>query len=727
MSEDPSSMILPPSNSLPPSVVTEEPLEDPKESSNNNDSEQKHHETNDIQEKPENSEPPFHEKEESAPVVEQSEEDEDYDPAHEDFFTETQKDGNNTDDEEDDDEYNPDTEFGDDTVVEQQQQQQQQQQPKNKEEEEDPSLAEYVMSIPFINHPLFLQLDDTSKKVLIEEYTKNPSDSKFDIFKDSSVTAVNLNTSKNEPNDDGAPEPYDENDSNGSQEAYYKSRNKSCKRPSLKDPMNYQELEEYGNFVRNELEYLTAGNWDKMPPGSRMFIGNLPVSSVTKQILWRIFKQYGEVVQITIKSNYGFCQFKTAEECANAIKGESSVPLHGKMMLLEVSKPQKSKSSTTEDRHHISNPHSHPASRINTRTKNGGSEYIPLSSKRANSHHSTYDQRAGNSKRSKYDGSSSNISVTKGGYYNSKNNFRPGTECQVYVKHAADPKLVSFLLSRLSSAGLSVNKTDISPQMSLKSLINDAAYSGVYGIIVVHRDGNLDVQTFEKTDDGGVKFDEYQAVSVDVAVELFMRSRGSNSRNGGDHGQNNYRHPNNNRRGQTRSYENYDQNRHNNSFNGSQNSYGGNPNMMPVGQPSYHQTQRDSPQQSHVNPDLIQTLSSFDQGSLQNLLSLVKKLPAGSNASSFNGFSQPQQPQQSYQQPPPPPVQNQYQSPPQQFQQQYQSGLSPYQQQQQMSPSYPPHPPPAPPNQFDNSNTTSRTDPNNIQSLMQTLKRLQGN
>ncbi|ODV60601.1 Nab3 Rrm Ucuu complex, partial [Ascoidea rubescens DSM 1968] len=70
---------------------------------------------------------------------------------------------------------------------------------------------------------------------------------------------------------------------------------------------------------------------------SRLFIGNLPANSITKQNMWRIFNQYGDVIQISIKEGFGFCQFRTIDQCSAAIEGESNVPLRGKVMHLEIS------------------------------------------------------------------------------------------------------------------------------------------------------------------------------------------------------------------------------------------------------------------------------------------------------------------------------------------------------------------------------------------------------
>ena len=43
---------------------------------------------------------------------------------------------------------------------------------------------------------------------------------------------------------------------------------------------------------------------------SRIFIGNLAVEKVTNKELVEIFEKYGKVIEVSIKSSYGFVQYE---------------------------------------------------------------------------------------------------------------------------------------------------------------------------------------------------------------------------------------------------------------------------------------------------------------------------------------------------------------------------------------------------------------------------------
>lgn len=569
-------------------------------------------------------------------------------------------------------------------------------------------LMQYVLSLPFVKDPLFLALDDETKKNLISEYLQNPKDEKF--LKYTNLAKSNAGSFTEDVQD-------------------VKSINPFCRRPDLNSPMTPEETISYNAFMAQEGEYVTSGNWDQFPVGSRLFIGNLPANTVTKQTLWRIFSKYGEVIQISIKAGYGFCQFKTVDQCMDSIQGERQVPLHGKVMHLEVSKSQqKNRNSgqyisggTARGRQNQSN--------INNLQNTGGTyEYTPISGTRRNNSKREYNDPVMDAKRQKSESS----------FYSqgSENNIPQGTECQLYIKKAADNGLVNQLMLRLRNSGIVVNVMHLAPQTSLRALINDAAHTGVNGVIVIHRDGNLDVQIFQTSNDGGVRFDEYQTVTIEVAVELFMRAKGTKHQN---RGHDNHRGRNNShRRNQSRNHgssfddDNYDNYQGNQSymqpqsFNGSQQSQGSFQ-QQPYQQNSYQQNSyqqssyrppRQQPQQQpqqlqqqppvqapQISPNVLQTLSSFDQNSLQSLFSLVQQVQPGNN------ISTPPPPQNPYGYPPQQqPAQPAYQPPPQQYNQ---------------------PPPPPPPQQYPPAEQappqSNNADPNNIQSLMQTLQRLQQN
>ncbi|RPA81169.1 hypothetical protein BJ508DRAFT_114794 [Ascobolus immersus RN42] len=118
-------------------------------------------------------------------------------------------------------------------------------------------------------------------------------------------------------------------------------------------PFSPEEEKAYEEFLSEEREYVSKGQWDRFPAGSRLFIGNLPTEKVTKRDLFRIFSRHGRLAQISIKQAFGFIQFLDVSSCHSAIKGEEGTPVRGRRMHLEVSKPQK---NTRQERRRTRSP-----------------------------------------------------------------------------------------------------------------------------------------------------------------------------------------------------------------------------------------------------------------------------------------------------------------------------------------------------------------------------------
>ncbi|KAI9754085.1 MAG: hypothetical protein M4579_004868 [Chaenotheca gracillima] len=78
----------------------------------------------------------------------------------------------------------------------------------------------------------------------------------------------------------------------------------------------------YDQFLHDERTYVTEGQWDRFPPNSRLFIGNLPTEKVTKRDLFHIFHRHGKLAQVSIKQAYGFIQFLDSESCHRALQNE---------------------------------------------------------------------------------------------------------------------------------------------------------------------------------------------------------------------------------------------------------------------------------------------------------------------------------------------------------------------------------------------------------------------
>lgn len=108
----------------------------------------------------------------------------------------------------------------------------------------------------------------------------------------------------------------------------------------------------YDEFLHDEREYVTEGQWDKFPPNSRLFIGrlsrsntpsemldcqqsyagNLPTEKVTKRDLFHIFHKHGKLAQISIKQAYGFVQFLESNACYRALQSEQGMMVRGRKM-----------------------------------------------------------------------------------------------------------------------------------------------------------------------------------------------------------------------------------------------------------------------------------------------------------------------------------------------------------------------------------------------------------
>ncbi|ODV90263.1 hypothetical protein CANCADRAFT_19560, partial [Tortispora caseinolytica NRRL Y-17796] len=72
-------------------------------------------------------------------------------------------------------------------------------------------------------------------------------------------------------------------------------------------------------------------------PGTRLFVGNLAGTRVTKSDLWRVFAKHGKIAQITYKANYGFVQFVKPNDCLRAQRAENGAYLLNREMKLEIS------------------------------------------------------------------------------------------------------------------------------------------------------------------------------------------------------------------------------------------------------------------------------------------------------------------------------------------------------------------------------------------------------
>lgn len=104
----------------------------------------------------------------------------------------------------------------------------------------------------------------------------------------------------------------------------------------------------YDEFLEDERKYVTDGQWDQFPYGSRLFIGesptrlsvmsvltcqgNLPSEKVTKRDIFHRFFRHGKLAQISIKQAYGFVQFLDTASCHEALQAEQGHEVRGRRM-----------------------------------------------------------------------------------------------------------------------------------------------------------------------------------------------------------------------------------------------------------------------------------------------------------------------------------------------------------------------------------------------------------
>ncbi|SCU93308.1 LADA_0G02388g1_1 [Lachancea dasiensis] len=260
-------------------------------------------------------------------------------------------------------------------------------------------------------------------------------------------------------------------------------------RPNLLQPMSPAERKRYNEYLRGENRITEIQN---IPPKSRLFIGNLPLKNVAKDDLFRIFSPYGHIYQINIKNAFGFIQYDNPQSVRAAIAGESNEMNFGKKLILE-----------------ISSSNSRPQYDHGDHGTNSSSTFISSSKRPFDEDEEEEDMYSESQKRGK----------------------RRVPECQIFVKRTADRSYATEVFNRFrQGSGLETDMIFLKPRMELRKMINDAAYDGVLGVVLVNKTRNVDIQTFYKGSQGETKFDEYASVSCEDALAIFNNLKGS--RNG---------------------------------------------------------------------------------------------------------------------------------------------------------------------------------------------------
>lgn len=272
----------------------------------------------------------------------------------------------------------------------------------------------------------------------------------------------------------------------------YENTTRGRTRPDLNGPMSPEERERYAQYLHGENKITEMHD---IPPKSRLFIGNLPLKNVSKEDLFRIFSPYGHILQINIKNAFGFIQYNNPQSVRDAIQSESQEQNFGKKLILE-----------------ISSSNARPQYDHGDHGTNSSSTFIS-SSKRPFQHE---------------EDDAADMYNDNQGYKKSK---RRVPACVIYVKRTADRNYANEVFNYFRrGTDLDTDMIFLKPRMELRRMINEVAHDGAWGVILVNKTRNVDIQTFYKGPQGETKFDEYVSISADDAVAIFNNlkpSRGS--------------------------------------------------------------------------------------------------------------------------------------------------------------------------------------------------------
>ncbi|KAI5806131.1 hypothetical protein EDC01DRAFT_748147 [Geopyxis carbonaria] len=335
-------------------------------------------------------------------------------------------------------------------------------------------------------------------------------------------------------------------------------------------PFTADEEDEFSRFLADERDYVTQGQWDRFPPGSRLFIGvtrkltvaivphfigNLPTEKVTKRDLFRIFHKHGRLAQVSIKQAYGFVQFLDQSSCASALRSEQGSSVRGRKMHLEISKPQRNTRNAAADsnrRRSRSPDYSRAASPASRRGHRNGRDGG------VDRYRSAPEGRDSRDRRDR-DGYSRDRSPAR---YGRRDDYRPGRrsrsrspryrsrsrtppseddvplprrppgqvpEVQILVSDELDRNFIWWVEQAFRQRGLTADMLFLNPRLQLSAVVKRQVAEGVMAVVFLNRQmqatNRISIQVFDRRGEGEATFDQYDNLDPPIAAELVVRSK----------------------------------------------------------------------------------------------------------------------------------------------------------------------------------------------------------
>ncbi|TKX22990.1 RNA recognition motif-containing protein 17 [Elsinoe australis] len=313
---------------------------------------------------------------------------------------------------------------------------------------------------------------------------------------------------------------------------------------------------EYDDFLEQERQYVTEGNWEQFPYGSRLFVGNLSSERVTKRDVFHVFHGYGKLAQISIKQAYGFVQFLNNSDCNRALHAEQGRIIRGKRINLEVSKPQKNRpgavtGNVIAGRRRSRSPE-RPGATGTDRYVSGGSrqgdtrgrgrdDYRPGRSPspprarrdRSRDRHSRYRSRSRSPHgRGRYRSPSPRDEDDDLPLPRRSPRDVPDVQI-IVVDPGIDRGFIQWVEKGMSSRGIKVDVLMLSPRLSEAAVIKRQIIEGVTAVVRMNRFspkiGKIPLQVFDRRCGAEVRFEEYADLDPNIAAEVVLRAKANNA------------------------------------------------------------------------------------------------------------------------------------------------------------------------------------------------------
>ncbi|KAF2150897.1 hypothetical protein K461DRAFT_314816 [Myriangium duriaei CBS 260.36] len=314
-----------------------------------------------------------------------------------------------------------------------------------------------------------------------------------------------------------------------------------------------QEIQkEFDSFLEQERQFVTEGNWEQFPYGSRLFVGNLSSERVTKRDVFHVFHKYGALAQISIKQAYGFVQFLSEVDCSRAMTAEQGRIIRGKRINLEISKPQKNRAGAgggggggggagAGGRRRSRSPE-RARDGVDRYTsggqRRGRDDYRPNRSPSPRGHrdrsrdrHARYRSRS-RSPRGRRDRYRSPSPERDDDLPLPRRAPRDVPDVQIIAVDNLDREFIQWVERGISARGIKVDVLILSPRLSEAAVIKRQILEGVTAVSLLtlanQQRAKIPLRVFDRRGGADVRFEEYADLDPTIAAEVVVRAKKNN-------------------------------------------------------------------------------------------------------------------------------------------------------------------------------------------------------